>query len=556
MAEAQLCGLQDEFTCSVCLDTLTDPVSLHCGHNFCLKCLTNYWDQTKESSCPQCRHTFTTRPELKRNTQLNEVIKKFKRPRLSPHPSQSYAGPGDVECDFCTGKKFRAVKSCLTCPASYCQTHLQPHFQIAAWKGHKLVDPDRNLKEKLCEKHQKSLEMFCKTDETCICIMCGMTEHDGHEKVELEMEREDKEKQLGATMSEIRRRLEKKEKKMKETRRTVEEMKISVERVMEEHEKSFTALIRCIEEAHKKLTERIREQEKREMEKAERVMEQLEKEIEELKRREAELKELSETKDHLHFLQTLSPRCVLPDDSLNLTVTADFSSEDLLKELSGLKKRLEKIGQWDILTWTPSGREAPIFTLQPLEPQSGEEFLLYFCPLTLDFNTANTRLHLSEENKKVVWEWTKPKYTDHSHRYDCWRQVLCREALTGTRCYWEVECSGGDVGIGVAYKGLSRKGQGRECRLGNDDKSWSLQWSHSQYSVWHNNNQTEIRTPYSPRIGVYLDWPAGSLSFYSVSHTMTLLHRFNTSFTEPLYPAFCLDLHCSVTISHLTPCDH
>ncbi|KAG2465398.1 TRI16 protein, partial [Polypterus senegalus] len=512
MAEAQLCGLQDEFTCSVCLDTLTDPVSLHCGHNFCLKCLTNYWDQTKESSCPQCRHTFTTRPELKRNTQLNEVIKKFKRPRLSPHPSQSYAGPGDVECDFCTGKKFRAVKSCLTCPASYCQTHLQPHFQIAAWKGHKLVDPDRNLKEKLCEKHQKSLEMFCKTDETCICIMCGMTEHDGHEKVELEMEREDKEKQLGATMSEIRRRLEKKEKKMKETRRTVEEMKISVERVMEEHEKSFTALIRCIEEAHKKLTERIREQEKREMEKAERVMEQLEKEIEELKRREAELKELSETKDHLHFLQ--------------VRVTLHRESDQ-----TGVCGTCETL-------------------------KSNSKDLRNFCPLTLDFNTANTRLHLSEENKKVVWEWTKPKYTDHSHRYDCWRQVLCREALTGTRCYWEVECSGGDVGIGVAYKGLSRKGQGRECRLGNDDKSWSLQWSHSQYSVWHNNNQTEIRTPYSPRIGVYLDWPAGSLSFYSVSHTMTLLHRFNTSFTEPLYPAFCLDLHCSVTISHLTPCDH
>uniref|UniRef100_A0A8C4X401 Uncharacterized protein n=1 Tax=Erpetoichthys calabaricus TaxID=27687 RepID=A0A8C4X401_ERPCA len=227
MAEALLCGSQDEFTCSVCLDTLTDPVTIPCGHNFCLKCLTNYWDQSQECSCPQCRHTFTTRPELNRNTLLNEVIKKFKRPRLSFHLSQSFAGVGDVECDFCTGKKFRAVKSCLTCPASYCQTHLQPHYEIAAWKGHKLVDPDRNLKEKLCKKHQKSLELFCKTDQTCICMMCGMTEHDGHEKVELETEREEKQKQLGATLSEVRRRLEKKEKKMKETRRTTEQMKVS-----------------------------------------------------------------------------------------------------------------------------------------------------------------------------------------------------------------------------------------------------------------------------------------------------------------------------------------
>ncbi|MBN3294202.1 TRI16 protein, partial [Polypterus senegalus] len=110
--------------------------------------------------------------------------------------------------------------------------------------------------------------------------------------------------------------------------------------------------------------------------------------------------------------------------------------------------------------------------------------------------------------------------------------------------------------IGVAYKGLSRKGEGMECGLGNNDKSWSLLWSHPQYIVRHNYKQTVISAPYSPRIGVYLDWPAGSLSFYSVSHTMTLLHRFNTSFTEPLYPGFWLDPHCSVTISHLTPGDH
>ncbi|XP_051783842.1 tripartite motif-containing protein 16-like isoform X5 [Erpetoichthys calabaricus] len=558
MAEAQLCGLQDEFTCSVCLDTLTDPVSLHCGHNFCLKCLSNYWDQSQVCSCPQCRHTFTTRPELNRNTLLNEVIKKLKKTTLSPPPPQNYAGPGDVECDFCTGKKFRAMKSCLTCMASYCQTHLQPHYERDALKHHKLVDPDRNLKEKLCEKHQKSLELFCKTDDSCICMMCVVTGHNGHKMVELETEREEKQKQLGVTLSDINRGLEEREKTLKETRRTMEEMKMSVVREVEENEKSFTSLMRCIEEAHRKLTERIREQEKREMEKAEGVMEQLEKEIEELKRREAELKELSETKDHLHFLQTFSSHCVLPayGDSLSFTVTADFSSEDLRKELSGLTKSLEKISQGNIMTRTPSGHEAPVFTLQPPEPQSRDDFLKYFCPLTLDINTAHRALRLSEGNKKVTCEVTVTEYPDHSDRFDCWYQVLCREALTGTRCYWEVECSGDVMWTGVAYKGLGRKGWGVECRIGNNNKSWCLQWSHSQYSVWHNKQQTVISAPYSPRIGVYLDWPAGSLSFYSVSHTMTLLRRFNTSFTEPLYPGFNLYLNSSVTISHLTPCDH
>uniref|UniRef100_A0A8C4RJS4 E3 ubiquitin-protein ligase TRIM16-like n=1 Tax=Erpetoichthys calabaricus TaxID=27687 RepID=A0A8C4RJS4_ERPCA len=562
MAEAQLCGLQDEFTCSICLDTLTDPVTIPCGHNFCLKCLTNYWDQSQECSCPQCRENFSTRPALRRNNLLNEVIKKLQKttisPPLPPSPSQNYAGPGDVECDACTGKKFRAVKSCLTCPASYCQTHLQPHYEVAAWKGHKLVDPDRNLKEKLCEKHQKSLEIYCKADDSCICLMCVVTGHNGHKMVELESEREDKQKQLGATLSDIKRRLEEREKTLKETRRAMEEIKISVEREVEENKKSFIDLLHCIEEAHKKLTEEIREQEKRETEKAEGVMEQLEKEIEELKRREAELTELSETKDHVHFLQTFSSCYVLPadGDSLSFTVTTDFSSEDLRKELSGLTNSLEKFSQWVIMTRTPSAHEAPVFTLQPPEPQSRDDFLKYFCPLTLDINTAHRDLSLSERNKKVTREGTKILYPDHPHRFDLCAQVLCREALTGTRCYWEVECSGHFMLIGVAYKGLSRKGDGWESLLGYNDKSWSLRCSHSQYSVRHNNQQTVISAPYSPRIGVYLDWPAGSLSFYSVSHTMTLLHRFNTSFTEPLYPGFYLDLHCSVTISHLTPCDH
>ncbi|XP_039609042.1 tripartite motif-containing protein 16-like [Polypterus senegalus] len=198
------------------------------------------------------------------------------------------------------------------------------------------------------------------------------------------------EKDLRVTLSKIRRRLEKRKQKLKQTRTAMEQMKTSVEIVMGENKKSFTDLVHYIEESYKKLTKRIREQEKREMEKAEAVMEQLKKEIEELKRKDAELKELSETKDHLHFLQTFSSRCVLPSDgdSLSFTVTPDFSSEDLLKKLSHLKKILEKISQWDILPLTPPGREAPVFTLQPPEPQSREEFLQYFCPITLDINTG------------------------------------------------------------------------------------------------------------------------------------------------------------------------
>ncbi|KAG2456847.1 TRI16 protein, partial [Polypterus senegalus] len=405
---------------------------------------------------------------------------KFKKTELSPPPSQNYAGTGDVECDACTGKKFRAVKSCLTCLASFCQTHLQPHFLVASWKDHKLTDPDRNLKEKLCAKHLKSLEIFCKTDQTCICMMCVVTGHEGHEKVELETERKEKQKHLGVTQSEIRRRLEEREKKLKETKRTVEKMKISVEREIKEYEKSFTDLIHCIEEVQRKMTEKIRKQENREMEKAEKVMKQLEKEIEELKKRDAELKELSETKDNVHFLQTFLSCCVLPagGDSLSFTVTANFSSEDLRKELSCLKKSLDNINQRDTMTLSPSD----------------------FCPLTLDVNTAHRQLRLYKWYRKVTCERTETEFPNHPDRFERYAQFLCSEAMTGTRYYWEVECTGDFMVIGVTYKGLSRKGDGGECSLGNNDKSWSLRWSHSQYYVCHNNKEIEISAPYSPRI--------------------------------------------------------
>ncbi|XP_058872274.1 neoverrucotoxin subunit alpha-like [Acipenser ruthenus] len=195
--------------------------------------------------------------------------------------------------------------------------------------------------------------------------------------------------------------------------------------------------------------------------------------------------------------------------------------------------------------------EVAVYSLQAPEPRNRAEFLKYSCQLTLDPNTAHRNLCLSEENRKVTWGKTQ-RYPDHSERFDFYPQVLCREGLSGTRCYWEIECSGGGSDIGVTYKGISRKGEDDSCFLGCNDKSWSLECSNSSYTAVHNNNETAITAPHYPRIGVYLDFNAGTLSFYGVSDTMTLLHRFQTTFTEPLYPGFWL--HCygsSLTICQL-----
>ncbi|XP_042169729.1 stonustoxin subunit beta-like, partial [Oncorhynchus tshawytscha] len=169
--------------------------------------------------------------------------------------------------------------------------------------------------------------------------------------------------------------------------------------------------------------------------------------------------------------------------------------------------------------------------------------------LTLDPNTVNRLLSLSEENRKVTRRREEQPYPDHPERFEDCRQVLCREGLTG-RCYWEVEWSGiMGADIGVTYKGISRRGGGG-C-LGHNDTSWSLSCSDNSYIAWHNNKPTTIDVPSSSphRVGVYLDWPAGTLSFYRASSdTLTHLYTFTSTFTEPLYPGFRVWCDSSVSL--------
>ncbi|XP_038841334.1 NLR family CARD domain-containing protein 3-like, partial [Salvelinus namaycush] len=182
--------------------------------------------------------------------------------------------------------------------------------------------------------------------------------------------------------------------------------------------------------------------------------------------------------------------------------------------------------------------------------------------LTLDPNTVNRLLSLSEENRKVTERGGEGReeqpYPKHPERFDYRKQVLCREGLTGC-CYWEVEWSGLRAAIGVTYKGISRRGGGEDSLIGWNDKSWSLVCSDNLYTAWHNNNTTLIAVPSSSshRVGVYLDWPAGTLSFYRVSSdTLTHLYTFTSTFTEPLYPGFLVyDSSVSLCQTQLGPAD-
>ncbi|KAM3843022.1 protein NLRC3-like [Diretmus argenteus] len=175
----------------------------------------------------------------------------------------------------------------------------------------------------------------------------------------------------------------------------------------------------------------------------------------------------------------------------------------------------------------------------------------YLSELTLDPNTAQRNLFLSEDNRKVTWVEEEQPHPDHLERFDYWIQVLCRDGLTG-RCYWEAEWEGG-VDIGMTYRGISRRGEGDDCMIGGNEKSWCLTcYDDGRYSVWHNNRRTvlPIFCSFSDRVGVYLDWSAGTLSFYRVSSDSLIhLHTFTSTFTEPLYPGIGFEFWSGSSVS-------
>ncbi|MCJ8740422.1 hypothetical protein PDJAM_G00058750, partial [Pangasius djambal] len=236
--------------------------------------------------------------------------------------------------------------------------------------------------------------------------------------------------------------------------------------------------------------------------------------------------------------------------SPSFTVNQHLSFDGVRKSLSDLKKRVEEICEKEFNKIHP--QSAAVQMISPSEPKRREDFLQYFCYLTLDPNTAHRQLILSEDNKAVTLSSTRQRYSDHPERFEYRPQVLSKESVCG-RCYWEVEWSS-DVGvsISVSYKEISRKGQFNECEFGFNSLSWSLGCFFHSFFFQHNETKTELQDPASSRIGVYVDHSAGTLSFYSVSDTMRLLHRVHTTFTQPLYAGFRI-VHYDSTIKLCDP---
>uniref|UniRef100_A0A3Q4GWX8 RING-type domain-containing protein n=1 Tax=Neolamprologus brichardi TaxID=32507 RepID=A0A3Q4GWX8_NEOBR len=252
---------EDQFLCSICLDVFTNPVSIPCGHNFCKNCITQHCDMNVVCQCFMYKETFYTRPQLRVNTLLSEVVAQFKcevQQKVSSSSSEQQAAkPGEVPCDICTGTRLKALKSCLVCQESYCQTHLEPHLTKKGLKRHQLIDAVENLEGRMCKKHDKPLELFYPKN---------------HEFVPLREEYEGKKAELEKTEAEIQQMIQKRRLKIQQIKESVKMSKGA-----ETKEKQAEGLIKDLEQ-----------------------------EISELMKRRSEVEQLSCSEDHLHLLQSFS----------------------------------------------------------------------------------------------------------------------------------------------------------------------------------------------------------------------------------------------------------
>ncbi|XP_075338271.1 tripartite motif-containing protein 16-like [Odontesthes bonariensis] len=533
---------RETISCSICLDVLKEPVTIPCGHSYCMKCIKTHWDgedQKGTHSCPQCRETFIPRPVLGKNTMLADLVEQLKKTGLQAAPADHcYPGAEDVACDFCSGRKLKAIKSCLSCPASYCENHLQPHYDVAPLRKHKLVEPSENLQENICSVHDEVMKMFCRTDQKSICYLCSVDEHKGHDTVSAAVERTERQREMEGSRQQIQQRIQDAEKDVKLLQQELEAIHQSADKTVEDSQKIFTELIRLLQKRSSDVKQQIRSQQEAEGSRVKELQEKLEQEITELKRKDAELQQLSHTEDHSQFLLNYTSVAALRESthSPSIKIRPLRHFEDVRAAVSELRDKLQDILREEWTNISLRVTEVDVLLSQP-EPESRAGFLKYTCEITLDPNTAHTWLLLSEGNRKVTGMKQELSYSSHPDRFTEYSQVLSRESLTG-RCYWEVEMRVGGVIVAVTYKNIRRAGSGDECGFGRNDKTWALRCYQNSFEFWYNNMETSISGPQSSRVGVYLDHRAGILSFYSVSEIMTLLHRVQTTFTQPLCVGF------------------
>uniref|UniRef100_A0A668A723 Uncharacterized protein n=1 Tax=Myripristis murdjan TaxID=586833 RepID=A0A668A723_9TELE len=456
---------EDQFLCSSCLDVFTDPVSTPCGRNFCKTCITQHWDDNAPYQCPVCKEVFDQR---------------------------------EVPCDVCTGTKLKALKSCL------------PHQRITGLKTHQM-----------CNKHDAPLQLFCKTDQMCVCLFCT-SDHKSHDIVPLKEEYEGKKAELGKTEAEIQQMIQKRQVKIQEIKRSVELSREDAEREIADSLRVFTALMQSVERGQAELIDMIEKKQKTTEKQAEGFIKELQQEISVLMRRSSEVEQLSHTEDHLHLLQSF-PSLSAPPHTKNWTeVRAHRSSyvgsvrravAQLEETLSNEMKKL---------------LEAELKRVQQFEVE-----------VTLDPDTAHPKLILSDDEKQVKHGDVRKNLPDNPERFSRCTCVLGKQSFSSGRFYYKVEVRGKtEWDLGVARESINRKG---DIALCPEDGYWTIYLRNGNEYQAAANSDVRLSLKSQPqKVGVFVDYEEGLVSFYDVDAAALIYSYSGCSFTEKLHPFFSL----------------
>uniref|UniRef100_A0A3Q3F0Y5 E3 ubiquitin-protein ligase TRIM39-like n=1 Tax=Labrus bergylta TaxID=56723 RepID=A0A3Q3F0Y5_9LABR len=493
MAAANYHWSEDQFLCSICLDVFNDPVTIPCGHNFCKNCITEHWNTSDQYRCPMCKEAFTNRPKLRVNTFISEMVE------------LQESKPGEVLCDVCTGPKLKALKSCLDCLVSYCETHLEPHLTASRLKRHQLIDPVENLEDRMCMKHDKPLELFCKTDQTCVCMLCSVLDHKTHEFVPLKEEYEEKKAELEETEAEIQQMIQKRRLKIQEIKHSVDLSKDDADREMAEGVRVFTALKESVERGRAEFIDTIEKKLKTTKKQAEAFIKELEQEICELMR-STEVQQLSRSEDHLHLIQRVQSVNSAPPtkDWTEVNVCQPLYEETVRNAVAQLEETLSE-------------------EMKKLVQAELKRVQQYAVDVTLDPDTAQPNLILSEDGKQVHLGDVTKNLPDNPERFSLCVSVLGKQSFSSGRFYFEVQVKG-KTGwdLGVVRESINRKG---EITLSPDEGLWS---------IWlRNGNEYEALD----------DPPEGLVSFYDVDSAALIYSFTDCSFTEKLFPYFSPSLN-------------
>ncbi|XP_059892573.1 probable E3 ubiquitin-protein ligase TRIML1 [Gadus macrocephalus] len=506
---------EENFSCPICLDVFSSPVFTPCGHNFCRACITKFWDEQAQCKCPVCNELFLTRPDLRANILVSEMAAQFKTSvRVKEQPCVE---PGEVPCDVCTGTQLKAVKSCLVCLISYCQTHLEPHQRVAGLKKHQLVEPLDHLEERMCKKHDRLLELFCRTEQVCVCLLCTVTDHKSHPVVPLKEDYEVKMAGLGNIESEVPQMIQERKQKIKEIKDTIKLSKKDADTEIADGLQVLTALMHCIEKWQEDFNQTVQEKLKSTEKQAEDLIKELQQEIEDLTNRSSEVKQLSHTEDHLHFLQAFRS---LKDPPL----TRDWTTVEVCPP--------SYVGTWrrslDQLEETLN------MEMKKLHGVELKKVQRYEVDVTLDPDTAHIRLTLSEDGKQVHYGDIRNKLPDNLKRFTWLSCVLSSQSFSSGRFYFEVQVKDKSVRcLGVARESINRKAN---IALTPKNGCWRISFNKDVF-VFHDDPVVSVPLRAAlQKVGVFVDYDEGLLSFYDVEARVKIYSATGCTFSEPLYP--------------------